>query len=130
LQKALLEYPWPGNVRELENIMRRYLVYQDAELLAAELTHRPAVSEPEIDGTGNPVSTPVSTGKPEASNVDRLAQAAREAESKLLLEALDAVRWNRRQAAALLNVDYKAFLYKLQKHGIVESKIRRHKAGA
>ena len=38
LRQAMLDHPWPGNVRELENVMRRFLVYQDAALLAAELT--------------------------------------------------------------------------------------------
>ena len=37
LRRAMLAHSWPGNVRELENVMRRFLVYQDAELLAAEL---------------------------------------------------------------------------------------------
>src|SRR5271156_4165026 len=37
LQSAMLEYSWPGNVREVENVMRRYLVYQDADLLIQEL---------------------------------------------------------------------------------------------
>ena len=34
LRQAMLAYSWPGNVRELENVMRRFLVYQDAALLA------------------------------------------------------------------------------------------------
>ena len=33
----MLAYHWPGNVRELENVMRRFLVYQDADMLAREL---------------------------------------------------------------------------------------------
>ena len=37
LQAAMLEYNWPGNVREVENVMRRYLVYQDADMLIQEL---------------------------------------------------------------------------------------------
>ena len=38
LERAMLAYHWPGNVRELENVMRRFLVYQDAEMLARELS--------------------------------------------------------------------------------------------
>jgi len=52
--------------------------------------------------------------------MDHLEQTSRQAETKLLLDALGATRWNRRQAAAQLKIDYKAFLYKLQKYGIVE----------
>ena len=37
---------------------------------------------------------------------------------KLRLGALNATLWNRKQAATLLNVDYKALLYKMKKFGI------------
>jgi DNA-binding NtrC family response regulator len=47
-----------------------------------------------------------------------------------LLDALEANRWNRRQAAASLQIEYKAFLYKLQKYGIVESKGKRREVSA
>ena len=61
---------------------------------------------------------------------DHFAETSRTAESKLLLDTLEAVRWNRRQAALQLNIDYKALLYKLQKHGIVESKTKRREVSA
>src|SRR5277367_5957119 len=37
LRRFLLEYRWPGNVRELENVMRRFIVYQDPALLIQEM---------------------------------------------------------------------------------------------
>jgi two-component system response regulator AtoC len=129
LRRVMLEHQWPGNVRELENVMRRFLAYQDAALLVAELTDpfdspkprlavaRPSIAAhaPQYDGRGS---------------FDHFAEASRTAESKLLLETLESVRWNRRQAAVQLNIDYKALLYKLQKHGIVESKAKRREVSA
>ncbi len=130
LRRAMLAYHWPGNVRELENAMRRFLVYQSAELLAEEL--RDAALSVKRTGTDKSASNENSAGDSSNGNskVDYLAHASREAESKLLLETLDAVRWNRRQAAERLNIDYKAFLYKLQKHGIVEGKAKARDFGA
>jgi transcriptional regulator with PAS, ATPase and Fis domain len=129
LRRAMLEHQWPGNVRELENVMRRYLVYQDAALLAAELTDpfdspkpRLAVARP-----SSPAQAPQYKG---SVSFDHFAEASRTAESKLLLDTLESVRWNRRQAAVQLNIDYKALLYKLQKHGIVESKAKRREVSA
>jgi DNA-binding NtrC family response regulator len=121
LEQAMLAYHWPGNVRELENVMRRFLIYQDADMLARELSEE-ALSgrlhgEPKMATADLSRIAPVRASQP-ASSIDHLAQAAREAESKLLLEALESTRWNRRQAAFRLNIDYKAFLYKLQKHGL------------
>lgn len=126
MKSIMLEYNWPGNVRELENIMRRFLVYQSAPMLVDELTQVLANSTPKpvvstsnyrVVGTSNGAST-----RGNSTSIDRLAEQTRLAEAKLLLEALEATRWNRRQAAARLNLDYRAFLYKLQKFGIAEKK--------
>ena len=129
LRQAMLDHPWPGNVRELENVMRRFLVYQDPALLAAELTDPFDSPKPRLA-----VARALSAARAPQNNnrvsFDHFAEASRTAESKLLLETLESVRWNRRQAAVQLNIDYKALLYKLQKHGIVESKAKRREVSA
>lgn len=149
LKRFLLEYRWPGNVRELENVMRRFIVYQDPSLLIQELIDGADPSQlstslskiatfPSSDldnsletGSGssrNGVKIPPRTDHPE--RLDRLAEASRNAEIQLLRDALESCRWNRRQAAASLQIDYKAFLYKLQKYGVVESKVKRREISA
>ena len=109
--------------------MRRYLVYQDADLLAAELTERSGSPKPRLTVAKAAIAVP---GPDDNSRVsfDHFTEASRSAESRLLLETLESVRWNRRQAAEQLNIDYKALLYKLQKHGIVESKAKRREVSA
>jgi two-component system response regulator AtoC len=129
LRRAMLAHSWPGNVRELENVMRRFLVYQDASLLTAELTDTTDPPKLRLALARNPATsiTPVNGGR---VSFDHFAESSRTAESKLLLDTLESVRWNRRQAALQLNIDYKALLYKLQKHGIVESKAKRREVSA
>src|SRR5690349_1466528 len=34
LHQALIAHYWPGNIRELENVMRKYLVIRDADMIA------------------------------------------------------------------------------------------------
>lgn len=129
LRQVMLNHPWPGNVRELENVMRRFLVYQDAALLVAELTDPFDSPKPRLAVA----RASTAADAPQANHrvsFDHFAEASRTAESKLLLETLESVRWNRRQAAVQLNIDYKALLYKLQKHGIVESKAKRREVSA
>jgi DNA-binding NtrC family response regulator len=129
LKRFLLEYRWPGNVRELENVMRRFLVYQDSRLLIQELLNSDVNAHPSISLAGvATISGPDRLDRPD--RLDQLAEASRVAETELLLDALEVARWNRRQAAASLQIEYKAFLYKLQKYGIVESKVKRRELSA
>src|SRR4051812_9543160 len=52
LRAQFLEYEWPGNVRELENMIKRYVILQDEQLVMRELmrprmTPNPAVNVPQ-----------------------------------------------------------------------------------
>jgi DNA-binding NtrC family response regulator len=59
--------------------------------------------------------------KPEHPSVlAKVDRARREAETQAIVAALNATLWNRKQAALLLNIDYKALLYKMKKLGIGE----------
>jgi DNA-binding NtrC family response regulator len=138
LQEAFLDYHWPGNVRELENIVRRFLVFQDARMVEEGLRGTPA-PEPANDlvpidtAPAEPprqIEAPVTyangastIGANWHSNGVRqgmtpvLVQVAhdkREAERSAILDALNQTDWNRRQASVLLQIDYKALLYKMK----------------
>ena len=52
--------------------------------------------------------------------LEQFTQAKRHAESEAILAALNSTRWNRKQAAVLLKIDYKALLYKMKKLGMEE----------
>ncbi len=121
LKKALLAHDWPGNIRELENIMRNYLVFRAPDALAEELrlkTRRKeapapapasAAAEPHPAGPQAPYPPPAAT---------KIAEASRQAETEVILAALNATKWNRKRAAKLLNMDYQALRYKMKKLAI------------
>jgi two-component system response regulator AtoC len=44
--------------------------------------------------------------------------AAREAERELILRMLTRTRWNRKEAAEILGISYKALLYKIKENGL------------
>ena len=50
--------------------------------------------------------------------MEQVTKANQQAEAEAIIAALQTTRWNRKQAAALLKVDYKALLYKMKKLGI------------
>ena len=60
-----------------------------------------------------------------------LARSAKdEAEAEAIAQALEETNWNRKQAAVLLKISYKALLYKIRQYGIAQSKSHKLTAGA
>jgi DNA-binding NtrC family response regulator len=47
--------------------------------------------------------------------LEQVARAKQEAERDAICATLKATNWNRKQVAQLLNIDYKALLYKMKK---------------
>ena len=41
LLDAFYRYSWPGNVRQLENVIKRFLILHDEELILSELADNP-----------------------------------------------------------------------------------------
>jgi len=114
LKQALLEYDWPGNLREMENLMRRLLVMQDPDDLVRQLLSNTSAAAP-----GGVIRFHPASAGSSFTVLDKVDEAKRKAETEAILRALDAARWNRKQAARILRVDYKALLYKMRKLDIV-----------
>jgi DNA-binding NtrC family response regulator len=114
LQQAMLLYDWPGNIRELENIMRKLVILRDPDLIAEEI--RSKVDREQCNPSS--ISQASDGGKTEATILEQVTRAKSRAETTAILAALNSTSWNRKQAAALLRVDYKMLLYKMKKLGI------------
>jgi two-component system response regulator AtoC len=128
------EYEWPGNVRELENLIKRAVVLGSDESLRRDLAEAiagramrtspipllqrgletaPAAAvapPPAAAPAPSPAPPPVMSG----SLKDIARHAAREAERELIYRTLQQTRWNRREAAEILGISYKALLYKIK----------------
>jgi DNA-binding NtrC family response regulator len=119
LRTAMMAWDWPGNVRELENFARKLLIFQDPALAARDLRQL-AARKPGVS-TSAPAARVPSAENVETAGVpilEQVTQAKRQAEADVILNALNATRWNRKQASALLKIDYKALLYKMKKLGM------------
>jgi two-component system, NtrC family, response regulator AtoC len=106
-KRLFQDYSWPGNVREFEDAVRVLVALGNEHLamggLRAMMQKRPT---------------------PQGSEVVSLKAASRaashEAEKELILNVLTRTRWNRRLAAKLLQISYKALLYKMKQMGCQE----------
>ena len=97
----LIRYRWPGNVRELENTIQRYVNLKVLEFAGEEngpKTHR-LLTEGRIDATTMP-----------------LRESTKKFERALILEHLQACRWNRTQVARRLGIQRKTLYLKMQQH--------------
>jgi two-component system, NtrC family, response regulator AtoC len=118
LRDAMLGYHWPGNIRELENAMRRYLIVRNPVLLAEELRNL-EYSAPLTPKVGTDMMAAIPDNPfDQASALARAERAKLTAEREAVLGALRSTHWNRKKAAELLRIDYKALLYKMKKLSI------------
>lgn len=124
----MMEYAWPGNIRELENLVKRYVIVgNEAQIIRELATHKPILSSlasplpapgdraapDRVAGSAIPIASPKGDGaSPSLLEIGR--KAAMDAEREAIERVLTQTRWNRRQAAKILKISYKALLNKLK----------------
>ncbi len=101
--KKLLAYSWPGNVRQLRNNLERLVLLSFGDTINSE-----DIDELELSN-GN-------TAKEFLLPLHGINWEVHEKEC--LQQALSHCNNNRTQSAKLLGLGYKAFLYRLEKHGL------------
>ena len=127
LLDACQHYGWPGNLRELENFAKRFLAHGDEDSALQELHSRPDYGFAAKGGNGNgraktsahPSNVHFLNLHPSEarSSLKLLVRNAKgEAERGAIAHALEQTHWNRKAAARLLNVSYRALLYKIQEY--------------
>ncbi len=112
---AFDNYGWPGNVRELKHLVERYTILPDEEMMLEEIAaaQSDAASESLRESLAPRLEREaLAPGK--LSIKPLAARAAEEAEKKIVLAVLEETHWNRRRAAARLDICYKTLLNKLQ----------------
>lgn len=126
LKDFFVTYHWPGNVRELASTVLRLMVGDDSRVVEKELLNNMAA-----DGEALPKGARSKVAE-EHQRQDRLkdvpqiprslkdlkTEATRFIEEKAIIQALDMTAWNKREAARLLKISYKALFNKINSLGI------------
>lgn len=126
LSSALLEacrqYSWPGNLQQLAIFAKRFLVYGDEAVAMEELTSPPLTegSGESQKGDSNRFGKIGTHLADEKSPLKLLVRHAKgEAERNAIAHALEETHWNRKEAARLLSISYRALLYKIQEYQLI-----------
>jgi two-component system response regulator AtoC len=102
LMETFMSFDWPGNIRQLENTVKRYLILPDSDMTF------PARRSETAPADSAPAHQPLYLKEVGA-------HAAEQAERELVLRTLEQTNWNRKQAARILNISYKALRNKLKR---------------
>lgn len=117
--EAFKDHHWPGNIRELENMIKRIVIFGEEETVIQDLNCK---KMDETDAEMGSFSPNNSKGMGTFCLKEIGKRAAEVAEKEIIQDALQETHWNRKEAARLLRVSYKALLYKIEKYHLDELK--------
>jgi transcriptional regulator with PAS, ATPase and Fis domain len=109
LMQALASHTWPGNLRELENVVKRYLVLADEQVIMNEL----------IPWRRAGSSASAAEHPRDQKSLKHLVRNLKGgAEAAAIAQSLESSGWNRKAAANDLQISYKALLYKIKQYNL------------
>jgi transcriptional regulator with GAF, ATPase, and Fis domain len=121
MRKVFADYAWPGNVRELASTILRLMIGDDPGIVKSDLlegiTGKGMFEKEEEFGPEDEGGTEDGRGKKRSLKVVK-AKAAENIEKKVIMGALRTAAWNKREAARMLRISYKALFNKLNGLGI------------
>jgi two-component system response regulator AtoC len=119
--RTFREYPWPGNIRELENTVKRIVIVGGSRyVLPAMVSNAGAATITPASSSGASMAQPAADTTVPAGLKTIAREAARAAERVVIKVVLDRVGWNRARAARLLQISYRALLYKIVDYGLTK----------
>jgi len=115
------EYAWPGNIRELENMIKRIVIFGEGDPVLKNISNKKLEDGTNSESYEN-LSPSLQTDMKSFNLKEVGKRAAEVAEKEIIQNTLQETHWNRKQAAKLLLVSYKALLYKIQKYHLDDQK--------
>ena len=109
--EVLAKHDWPGNVRELEGVIRRGVVLcQGMRITSGHLA----------PSLGHSRTARLMAPRPHLSmSIRPLKEALEEPEKRLIIQALQALNWNRQETARVLDINRTTLYKKMKKYGLL-----------
>jgi len=136
LTQLFQEYHWPGNIRELENYIKRLTLLGNFDEIEQEIRYhqskrlsQQAIHNPSPPALERPEDIDPPEEVEEEENLPTLKEvrdrAVHKAEREIIERVLEETRWNRKETSRLLQISYRALLYKIKDLDINPPKSRR-----
>jgi two-component system response regulator HydG len=111
--ESLSKHEWPGNISELESVVRRGVALcQGTRITSGHLASIPAYPT----WPKGPQNTP----QPHLPlSVRPLKEALAEPEKRIIIQALQALNWNRNDTARVLDINRTTLYKKMKKYGLL-----------
>jgi len=109
---ALGKYPWPGNIGELLGVIHRGVqLCQGSRITSGHLSPGLAgLSDARVGGNHRARSS---------ANIRPLKEALEEPEKRIIIQALQALNWNRQDTARVLDINRTTLYKKMKKYGLL-----------
>jgi two-component system response regulator HydG len=110
---SLNKHDWPGNVRELEGVIQRGVVLcQGSRITSGHLA--PTLGHPRA------LRSSSMTPRPHLPmSIRPLKEALEEPEKRIIIQALQALNWNRQETARVLDINRTTLYKKMKKYGLL-----------
>lgn len=113
---AFQSYSWPGNFRELGSTVKGIVLYGEEKVFAKERIRNLITSGTRPDPYEAISSISVTRGTDPIALKEIGKKAAEAVEKEIIQRTLQKTHWNRKEAAKLLCISYKALLHKIQRY--------------
>jgi DNA-binding NtrC family response regulator len=111
--EALTKHDWPGNVRELEGVIRRGVVLcQGTRVTSGHLSSSLTYARSAHNGSNGSRSLL-------PTNIRPLKEALEAPEKRIIIQALQALNWNRQETARILDINRTTLYKKMKKYGLL-----------
>ncbi len=109
----LNKHDWPGNVRELEGVIQRGVALcQGTRITSGHIS--PSLCHPRTSRLN-----PLANRGHMPSNIRPLKEALEEPEKRIIIQALQALNWNRQETARVLDINRTTLYKKMKKYGLL-----------
>jgi len=137
LKSMFMQYHWPGNVGELQDVVKRALLKGEQNIIFSNLWQKSRKDKGQVKKSQSKNDRIQNIWSRELDSIEQMTRKKEylgqvgeldmrdiclnfmaKVETKIMKRALETTHWNRKKAAAMLDISYKSMLNKIKHYGL------------